>query len=80
MDYEEGAGVPEAFLTAYQALYLVADLKKRARAGKPVVLVHGGAGGVGNALIQLAASKAKVFSPKKCVNKVIGKHLRGDFF
>ncbi|OLZ08880.1 NAD(P)H-quinone oxidoreductase [Sulfobacillus thermosulfidooxidans] len=45
----EAAGIPEAFLTAYDALFDKARLKMGQR-----VLIHAGAGGVGSAAIQLA--------------------------
>jgi putative PIG3 family NAD(P)H quinone oxidoreductase len=44
----EGAAIPEAFLTAYQNLYLLAGAE---RGG--VALIHAGASGVGTAAIQL---------------------------
>ncbi len=48
---EEGAGIMEAFLTAFQALYWLAGIKSGER-----VLIHAGASGVGTAAIQLAKS------------------------
>jgi putative PIG3 family NAD(P)H quinone oxidoreductase len=50
MSLEEAAGIPEVFLTAYDAMVLQGDL----RAGG-VVLVHAVASGVGTAAIQLAS-------------------------
>lgn len=47
----QAASICENWLTAYQALFLIADLKP----GQSV-LVHGGASGVGLAVIQLALS------------------------
>ena len=47
--FEEAAAIPEAFLTAYQSLVWLGELK----AGE-VVLIHAGASGVGTAAIQLA--------------------------
>jgi putative PIG3 family NAD(P)H quinone oxidoreductase len=60
------AAIPEAFLTANEALFEEARLEPR-----EVVLVHAAAGGVGSAAVQLArAAGARVFatagSPKKC--------------
>ncbi len=49
MRFEEAAAIPEAFLTATQALFWLAKLQKRER-----VLIHAGASGVGTAAIQLA--------------------------
>jgi putative PIG3 family NAD(P)H quinone oxidoreductase len=46
--YEEGAAIPEAFLTAYQNLFVLGSL-----AARRTVLVHAGASGVGTAAIQL---------------------------
>ncbi len=48
LTFEEAAGVPTAFLTAYPALYPLARIRPSDR-----VLVHAGAGGVGQAAIQL---------------------------
>ncbi|WP_454782253.1 SDR family NAD(P)-dependent oxidoreductase [Legionella sp. WA2022007384] len=48
-DYSAGAGVPIAFFTAYYALHHLAHLQPGER-----ILIHGAAGGVGIAAIQLA--------------------------
>lgn len=50
--YENAAAIPEAFLTAWQALFLLAKLSPDER-----VLIHAGASGVGSAAIQLAKLK-----------------------
>ncbi|KAI8097176.1 uncharacterized protein BX664DRAFT_325717 [Halteromyces radiatus] len=47
--FEQAAAIPETWFTAYQALFLVSELKK----GEDV-LIHAGASGVGIAAIQLA--------------------------
>lgn len=49
MSFEEAAGIPEVWMTAYQVLLLVGNFKK----GNSV-LFHGGASGVGLAVNQLA--------------------------
>lgn len=49
MTYEEAAGIPEAFITAYTNLILMAGLKEN-----ECVLIHAGASGVGLAATQLA--------------------------
>lgn len=49
MSVESAAGCAEVFLTAYQAMFLLGELK----AGQ-AVLLHAGASGVGTAAIQLA--------------------------
>lgn len=46
--FEQAAGIPEVFLTAFLNLFLEADLKAGERA-----LIHGGASGIGTAAIQL---------------------------
>lgn len=51
MSYEEAAAIPEVFLTAYQALYWLAEMEPGNH-----VLIHAGASGVGTAAIQVAAS------------------------
>jgi tumor protein p53-inducible protein 3 len=47
--YEQAAAVPEVFLTAYQTLHWLGELKQG-----ETVLIHAGASGVGTAAIQLA--------------------------
>jgi len=49
LSYEEAAAIPEVFLTAYQAIVWIAQLKK----GESI-LIHAGASGVGTAAIQIA--------------------------
>jgi len=48
ISFEQAAGIPEVFLTAYQALFWIGDLK-----ANQDVLIHGAASGVGTAAIQL---------------------------
>lgn len=64
LNFEEAAAIPEVFLTAFQSLIWIAQLKKGER-----ILIHAGASGVGTAALQIAkaigatsyvtASKAK---------------------
>lgn len=49
LSFEEVAGIPEVFLTAYQTLDWLGELQK-----KETILIHAGASGVGTAAIQLA--------------------------
>jgi NADPH:quinone reductase len=49
LDWRDAGGVPEVFTTAHDALFTQAELRSGER-----LLVHGGAGGVGSAAIQLA--------------------------
>ncbi len=49
LSFEEAAAIPEVFLTAFQTLYWIGNLKKQEK-----VLIHAGASGVGTAAIQLA--------------------------
>lgn len=49
LSFEEAAAIPEAFLTSYQALVWLAELKSG-----EFILIHAGASGVGTASIQLA--------------------------
>lgn len=51
--FEEGAAIPEAFLTAFQAMVWLGELGE-----EETVLIHAGASGVGSAAIQLAAQLA----------------------
>ncbi len=56
LDWRDAGGVPEVFTTAHDALFTQAELRSGER-----LLVHGGAGGVGTAAIQLAhAAGARV--------------------
>src|SRR5215207_8176505 len=51
LDWPQAGGFPEVFATAHDALFTQADLQSGER-----LLVHGGAGGVGTAAIQLGVS------------------------
>ena len=63
--FEQGAAVPEVFLTAFQSLFLLGELRR----GESV-LIHAGASGVGTAAIQLAkAAGATVY-----ITASAGKH------
>jgi NADPH:quinone reductase len=56
LDWPQAGGVPEVFTTAYDAVFTQAGLELREH-----LLVHGGAGGVGTAAIQLGhAAGARV--------------------
>jgi NADPH:quinone reductase len=58
MNITHAGGVPEVFTTAHDAIFTQADLKPGER-----LLVHGGAGGVGTAAIQLGCQAgAEVFA------------------
>lgn len=48
LSFEEGAAIPEVFLTAYQTLFWLGNLSS-----EESVLIHAGASGVGTAAIQL---------------------------
>ncbi|MDT2809695.1 NAD(P)H-quinone oxidoreductase [Enterococcus asini] len=49
LTFAEAAAIPEVFLTAYQTLFWIGQLKR-----KETVLIHAAASGVGTAAIQLA--------------------------
>ncbi len=56
LDWPEAGGLPEVFTTAHDAVFTQAELRSGER-----LLVHGGAGGVGTAAIQIArAAGARV--------------------
>jgi putative PIG3 family NAD(P)H quinone oxidoreductase len=58
LDWPEAGGVPEVFTTAHDAIFSQAGLRSGER-----LLVHGGAGGVGTAAIQLGrAAGARVYA------------------
>jgi NADPH:quinone reductase-like Zn-dependent oxidoreductase len=62
LSWVEAAGIPENWMTAFQALFLEGGFKKGEN-----VLVHAGASGVGVAANQLAGSSS-LFSPLSCAN------------
>lgn len=55
LSFEEAAAIPEAFLTAYQALYWLGNLQAEQQ-----VLIHAGASGVGTAAIQLVKGAGSI--------------------
>jgi NADPH:quinone reductase-like Zn-dependent oxidoreductase len=58
LEWREAGGVPEVFTTAHDALFTQMGLRMGER-----LLVHGGAGGVGTAAIQLGrAAGARVYA------------------
>ncbi|KAI0855253.1 polyketide synthase [Xylaria cubensis] len=55
LSFADAAIIPIVYTTAYACLYDIGDLEKRTRRGqKTTVLIHAAAGGVGQAVIQLA--------------------------
>lgn len=52
MSFVEGAAIPETFLTAYQTMFWLGELKPQ-----QTILVHAAGSGVGTAAIQLASRK-----------------------
>ncbi len=65
--YEQGAAIPEVFLTAFVNLFIEAGLQEG-----ETVLIHGGASGVGTAGIQLAREAGcRVFTTAGTEEKVI---------
>lgn len=65
LSFESAATIPVAFLTAYYSLVTLAKIKRN-----DWVLIHGAAGGVGLAAIQVAAAKgAKVIATAGSVAK-----------
>ncbi len=79
MTYSEAAAIPETFLTAFQALYLLADLEKEDH-----VLLHAGASGVGTAVIQLARQRgahvhATASAPKHAAIRQLGAETTIDY-
>ena len=66
LDWTEASAVPEAFITAYDALFTQAGLQTG-----ETVLVHAAGSGVGTAAIQLAhAAGAKVFGTSRTAEKL----------
>ncbi|KAI1150680.1 polyketide synthase [Nemania diffusa] len=64
LSFADAAIIPIVYTTAYACLYDIGDLGKRSSRGqKSTVLVHAAAGGVGQAVIQLAQREgAEVFA------------------
>ncbi len=63
LSFIAAAALPEAFITAYQALFELAKLSEKLSCKKARVLIHAGASGVGSAAIQLAKKAgAEVFT------------------
>jgi len=76
LSHNEAAAVPLAGLTAWQALFQHAQLKKGER-----VLIHAGAGGVGSFAIQFAKSAgAHVIATASSGNAVLVRDLGADEF
>lgn len=74
LSYEEAAAIPEAFLTSYQAIVWLAELK----AGE-FILIHAAASGVGTAAIQLALEiGAKIIITASAEKHFICKELGAD--
>ncbi|KAK4047719.1 hypothetical protein OIV83_005227 [Microbotryomycetes sp. JL201] len=66
VSWTQAASIPENWLTAYQALYLIADTQPGAS-----ILIHAGASGVGLAAIQLAKTfgAGKIFATAGTADK-----------
>jgi len=75
LTWEEGAGIAEAFLTAWQAVRWLAELQKGEK-----ILIHAGASGVGTAALQIAKSKgATVFVTASKGKHDFCKNLGADY-
>lgn len=74
IDFVEAASIPLVTLTAWQALFDTAHLERG-----QTVLIHGAAGGVGSAAVQLAKARgAKVIGTASAVNHPFLKKLGAD--
>lgn len=76
LSMEEAVAIPEVFLTAYQTLYWLGELKPKQKA-----LIHAGGSGVGTAAIQLARhlSEACIFTTAGQDHKLsVAKELGAD--
>ena len=66
LSFEEAASIPETFLTAYQALFLIGELQP-----DQWVLVHAAGSGVGTAALQLARQiNAKTIATSRSKDKL----------
>jgi putative PIG3 family NAD(P)H quinone oxidoreductase len=68
INMHQAAGIAEAFLTAYQTMFTVADLQPKQK-----VLIHAGASGVGLAAIQLAKMRDCLVAVTASNEKKLGK-------
>lgn len=74
LTFEQAAAIPEAFLTAYQAIVWLAELKPA-----EYILIHAGASGVGTAAIQLAGEiGAKIIITASAEKHFICKELGAE--
>ena len=64
LDWAAAGGFPEVFTTAHDALFTQAGLRPGER-----LLVHGAAGGVGTAAVQLGAHAPARASPPRCATR-----------
>jgi len=71
LSLEEAASIPEAFLTAWQALIWLGELTKDTER----VLIHAGASGVGTAAIQIC----RIYAPKSQIIITAGSQDKIDF-
>src|SRR5271167_2974586 len=55
MKFDEAAAIPVNYLTAYHSMFTMGNLRAGDR-----ILIHGAAGGVGNAVVQLARARGLV--------------------
>lgn len=67
LSFEEGTAIPEVFLTAFQTMYWLGELKEN-----ETVLIHAGGSGVGTAAIQMAkkVTGAKVITTAGSAEKL----------
>ena len=66
LSFEEAAAIPEVFLTAYQALFMIGELQP-----EQWVLIHAAGGGVGSAALQLARCiEAKTIATSRSIEKL----------
>eukprot|EP01100_Stratorugosa_tubuloviscum_P010543 TRINITY_DN4533_c1_g1_i1.p1 TRINITY_DN4533_c1_g1~~TRINITY_DN4533_c1_g1_i1.p1 ORF type:complete len:337 (-),score=154.30 TRINITY_DN4533_c1_g1_i1:82-1092(-) len=84
LSFIEGACIPEAFITAYQALYCLANLNVNTNEqnliDKKKILIHAGASGVGSALIQLAKNDYQIYITTGSQEKIDACKLIGANF
>lgn len=79
LTFEQAAAIPEAFLTAFQAIVWLAELKS-----SEYILIHAGASGVGTAAIQIARELgAKIIitasAEKHSICKELGAEILIDY-
>ena len=70
IDFTTGASLPEALAVTWQTLYLIGKIKNR-DVNTEKILIHGGASGVGNMMVQFALNEGfTVYTTARSIKKL----------